>query len=153
MKRSGFSRPAPKPVKTIEYQPCPRAVAVARADAPARISVPVPKEAAVRDEDYRRLIAALPCAWCGIQGHSVCAHANEGKGMGIKASDASAFPLCGPRPLNNGCHFLLDQSGGLTKEHRRELEALWGNKTRMNLREAARHDKDVMAVVQRTIGL
>ena len=50
--------PPPRPVKTIEYQPRSRAVAVAVADTRARMVVPVPKDNPIEHESYRRLVAA-----------------------------------------------------------------------------------------------
>lgn len=151
MRSRGFKRPPQREAKQVNHTPPPtRAVMMT---GPDRAWVPVPKANIVRDEGYLRLVASLPCCWCGIQRYSQAAHANEGKGMAIKASDVSAFPLCGPRPLSTGCHWLFDQGGRLTKERRRELEELWGNKTRMNLREAARNDCEAMVIVRRVIGL
>jgi hypothetical protein len=143
----------PRPAKQIDYTPRPRATAVARADAPALACVPVPKQNPARDKPYLRLVASLPCCWCGAHGRSQAAHANQGKGMGIKASDASAFPLCTDGFSERGCHSRLDQSGTLTKEVRRELEELWGNQTRMKLRALANTDAKVRAIVERVIGL
>jgi hypothetical protein len=47
---------------------------------------------------------------------TVCAaHRNEGKGMGIKVSDALCVALC------YECHYTLDMGKELTKEERREM--------------------------------
>jgi len=43
------------------------------------------------------------------------AHRNEGKGMGIKVSDALVAPLCW------GCHYILDQGKQLSREERRDF--------------------------------
>ena len=57
-----------------------------------------------------------PCSFCGVEdGTIVAAHRNEGKGMGIKVSDALTTPLC------FYCHSLVDQGKGLTREERREM--------------------------------
>ena len=69
----------------------------------------VPKEAPARSESYRRAVAALPCIHCGIAGHSQHAHANAGKGLGLKTDDRAGFPLCAPRPGIEGCHARFDQ--------------------------------------------
>lgn len=53
-----------------------------------------PKSKPVRSEPYRRLVASLGCAMCGVEGASQAAHPNAGKGLGIKASDLLCFPLC-----------------------------------------------------------
>jgi hypothetical protein len=58
----------------------------------------------------------LPCGNCGSQdGTVVAAHRNQGKGMGIKNSDALVAALC------YRCHFQLDQGGALNKEQKRSL--------------------------------
>lgn len=85
----------------------------------------VPKTEVVRSEAYRRLVAALPCARCGIEGHSQCAHSNQaadGKGMARKASDLATFPLCCARWGFIGCHAKHDQSVGMTVAGRKQLE-------------------------------
>lgn len=63
-----------------------------------------PKVPKVRSEPYRRYIASLPCYRCGIHGYSQAAHADEGKGMGLKTDDLTCYPLCGPRTGEPGCH-------------------------------------------------
>lgn len=157
MKRSGFKRkvPAPKPATQCTYTPRPRqpAKAVAANDGKARMVVPIPKPQPVRDPDYLRLVATLPCVWCGVRGFSQAAHANQGKGMATKSCDTTAMSLCGPRPDEVGCHALVDQGGVLTKDQRRELEELWGNQTRMKLRRLAQFDNGVRRIVERCIGL
>jgi hypothetical protein len=83
-----------------------------------------PKDKPVRSEAYRRLVAAMPCAICGIEGQSQAAHPNTGKGLGTKADDRLCFALCGPRPGEAGCHARFDQSGYMTKDERRAFEKL-----------------------------
>jgi hypothetical protein len=74
----------------------------------ARLTVPCPKEPApVRDEGYRRLVAALPCIICGIEGASQAAHGNAGKGRGMKTCDLTCFPAC--HEGANGCHRKWDE--------------------------------------------
>jgi hypothetical protein len=90
----------------------------------------VPKAQPVRDEEYRRWVASLACAHCGIEGYSQCAHGDEGKGMSIKSSDDTCYPACGPRPSEPGCHWLIGTSGTLGREERRDLEAKYGAQTR-----------------------
>ena len=67
------------------------------------------KDAPARSEAYRRIVAAMPCANCGIAGYSQHAHANAGKGKGIKTDDRMGFPLCAARPGVEGCHAAFDQ--------------------------------------------
>ena len=69
------------------------------------------KQKPVRDKAYRRWVASLPCAHCGLEGHSQAAHADQGKGMGIKASDTECFPLCADRLGVQGCHSIIGASG------------------------------------------
>lgn len=77
----------------------------------------IPKIKPWRSEKHRRLVASLPCAQCGIEGSSQCAHANFGKGFGTKVSDILTFPLC------QTCHAHHDQGGmDRDKRHLREWE-------------------------------
>jgi hypothetical protein len=82
-----------------------------------------PKANIVRSESYRRWVASLPCIACGYEGASQAAHANFGKGLGMKTSDLTCFPLCGPHGYHQGCHVVHDQCIGMTRDERRELEA------------------------------
>jgi hypothetical protein len=97
----------------------------------ARISTtikPCPKAILLRDENYRRAVAILPCFNCGIEDYSQAAHADEGKGLGIKSSDETCYPLCADRPGVVGCHTLIGASGTYSREARREFEkqaAVW----------------------------
>jgi hypothetical protein len=125
--------PAPRPAKTIDYVPRPRAFERDHAASADKMARPVPKANPVRDEAYRRLVAALPCAHCGVAGLSQAAHADEGKGLGLKACDLTCFPLCGPRPSEPGCHWLIGTSGRIPRDERRELEARYGAQTRAKL--------------------
>lgn len=68
-----------------------------------------PKEGALSCEAYRRLVASLPCAWCGIAGSSQHAHENLGKGWGLKVDDRRGLPLCCDQPGRAGCHPAFDQ--------------------------------------------
>ena len=70
---------------------------------------PVNKDAPVRSEAYRRAVASLPCAYCGIEGYSQHAHENDGKGARMKVDDRRAMPLCCTRPGIEGCHVAFDQ--------------------------------------------
>lgn len=94
----------------------------------------VHKDAPVRSEAYRRAVASLPCAICGIYGYSQAAHANTGKGMGLKACDLTLFPACCARPGEQGCHARLDQGALFTKAVRRELEPAWAADTQRKVR-------------------
>lgn len=79
----------------------------------------------MKSEQHRRNVASLPCAECGIEGYSQCAHANGyeyGKGRGMKSSDLATFPLCCTRIGVVGCHEKHDQLRGMTKDEARERE-------------------------------
>lgn len=63
-----------------------------------------------RSEALRRAVADLPCARCGIEGYTQSAHVGgvaDGKGMGIKVSDARIAALCADRPGVRGCHSIV----------------------------------------------
>ena len=70
---------------------------------------------AFRSESFRRLVASLPCQHCGAHGRTQAAHRNEGKGMGIKTSDALVAALCFE------CHAELDNGKSMTKVERRDF--------------------------------
>ena len=89
-----------------------------------------PKENPVRSEKYRRIVAALPCAHCGQQGWIQAAHADEGKGMGIKSDDRTCYPACVQ------CHALLGSSGTYNREERRAFESRYGRETRAKIFKA-----------------
>ena len=89
-----------------------------------------PKKVSYRSEKLRRAVAALPCVCCGREGMTQAAHANQGKGMGIKAPDSWLAALCAE------CHAALDQGGILPKEERRAFEMEMIAKTYVALIEA-----------------
>lgn len=67
-----------------------------------------------RSEKWLKTMRELPCGVCGVDdGTVVAAHRNEGKGMGLKVSDALVIPLCFT------CHRELDQ-GKDSREHKRD---------------------------------
>lgn len=90
--------------------------------------IAVCKEKAIESEPYRRLVAQLPCMWCGTEGYSQHAHLNYGKGLGMKTDDRTGFPLCCSRPGVEGCHVAYDnyrllESGGREAHREYGLEA------------------------------
>ena len=104
-RREGVSSVTPvAPALPVAPLARPANYASAAARAPARS-----KSTPLRSEAYRRAVAALPCIHCGIAGHSQHAHANAGKGLGLKTDDRAGFPLCAPRPGIEGCHARFDQ--------------------------------------------
>lgn len=69
-----------------------------------------------RSANLLKLIREAPCGNCGASDGTVCAaHRNEGKGMGLKVSDALVAPLCFT------CHKELDQGKDMTREERRDF--------------------------------
>lgn len=130
MKRSGFKRPV------YERKPPSPPVPITRGR-PAVITgevVSAQKEEPVRSEEYRRLVAALPCILCGSVGSSQAAHPNTGKGAGIKADDRLCFPLCADTIGRVGCHTRFDQGAIFTKDERRDQETVWGLQTQAQIR-------------------
>lgn len=134
MRRTGFARkpyaPARAPVVPIPAEVTQR-IRYAESAANAQ---PMAKDQPARHERYRRIVAALSCACCGIAGHSQAAHPNEGKGMGLKADDRLCFPMCADRPGERGCHSLLDQGALYPRDDRRRFERLAGDRTRATVR-------------------
>ncbi|CAJ0698043.1 hypothetical protein [Ralstonia mannitolilytica] len=68
-----------------------------------------------RDRKLLSVIHELPCMNCGIHGMTQAAHRNEGKGMGIKTSDALVAALC------VDCHRELDSGKNWLREERRDF--------------------------------
>lgn len=156
MRRTGFKskiQARPRNDRSDEFasfQARPRPMAVAM-QADARACVPVPKEPKpLRDDGYRRLVASLPCALCGIHGSSQCAHPNADKAKGRKACDLLTFPLC--HAGANGCHSAWDsyQVGGRHVQAFREVE--FATQTQAALIDLARLDSKARAVLMR-VGL
>lgn len=85
-----------------------------------------PKISRLRSEKHRRNVSQLACVCCGREGPSQVAHANFGKGMGLKACDTQTFPMC------PDCHRYHDTSG-IPKEKRRQLEVVYVDRTRAEL--------------------
>lgn len=99
-------------------------------------SAPRPKSEPVRSEPYRRLVAAMPCKACGIQGCSQAAHPNSGKGLGIKTSDLDCFALCCDRPGVPGCHGRFDRYEFGGKHAQALMEQAWAADTRRQIAAA-----------------
>ena len=113
-------------------QACPRSAVVATVTG---MAPPVHKDNPLRSEAFRRAVAGLACAHCGIQGYSQHAHSNEGKGVGLKTDDRTGFPLCCTRPGIEGCHVAFDQyrllPGG--REAHRAAARTWAANTRAEI--------------------
>lgn len=97
---------------------------------------PRPKANAWRCEAYRRLVASMACAQCGRGGPSQAAHADMGKGAGIKADDRTCYPACADGPMRQGCHALIGASGMFTRDQRRVIEQNHARKTREAIRQS-----------------
>lgn len=98
----------------------------------------IAKDDVCRSEAYRRLVAALPCKYCGRSGNSQCAHGNTSKGTGIKTDDRYSFPLCtvhfdAAGDMVLGCHERFDCGGLFSKAVRREIEPVWAADTRRHI--------------------
>ncbi len=93
-----------------------------------------------RSESYRRFVSQQPCFACGIEGYSQAAHANVGKGLGMKVSDLNTFPLCGPRWGLMGCHYQHDNLIDMTRDMRREAEARYIERMHQIAREHGRKE-------------
>ena len=90
------------------------------------------KQSVVRSEPYRRLVAALPCKVCGIQGYSQAAHVPP-DGKGIKADDRETFALCCTRPGIPGCHVEFDQYRMFPKREAVTVGQAWATDTRRQI--------------------
>ncbi|AVQ84831.1 hypothetical protein C4F17_26845 [Variovorax sp. PMC12] len=108
----------------------PRHAVMARPPAVIRA---IPKTLPQRSEPYLRLVAALPCAHCGLHGHSQAAHANKGKAKGGKTDDRTCFPLCADRPGVLGCHTRFDQYKLFPRELAARRADEWGHDTRQHI--------------------
>lgn len=127
LRRTGFKRKYPERAPREEsagWLIKPRAVEPVRATMrPAiRFTEPILKDNPVRSESYRRYVAALPCWRCSLEGYSQAAHADEGKGLALKACDLTCYPACGPHDGLPGCHHFIGTSGSISREDRRALE-------------------------------
>ena len=102
----------------------------------------IPKSQPVRNEAYRRLVAALPCVICGIAGQSQAAHGSGAgtavcKGMGIKSCDLTCAPFCVPH------HQQLDQGAMFTKAVRHALEPAWAADTQRRIHAMGKWPKAI----------
>ena len=133
----GFKRPTwtPKPCKVIEYEPRPRAAAVAVADTRARMVVQVPKadkakpgKAAPTAEERAWLdwIVGYGCVACRIDGFGVVPpavhHILRG---GLRMGHLYSLPLCDPGHHQNG------QARGLVSRHpwKAQFEQRYGSES------------------------
>lgn len=132
MIRTGFKRPAYERVRSYPSaipESQRRSASFTRADEPAAA---IEKDAPVRSEAYRRLVAALPCINCQRIGHSQHAHTNgAAKGKSIKNDDRDAMPLCADDYGLLGCHSRFDRYAlFLDRDEHRRMGAQWAAQTR-----------------------
>jgi len=100
------------------------------------------KQAALRSDGYRRLVASMPCIVCGKAGRSQACHMNGGGGA-TKHDDRLIFPACADEPGRRGCHMVHDQGGQIEKVERRRLEARYVLATVNALFVAERWPEDI----------
>lgn len=125
-----WSRPAPR-VRQWEGGPItPRDTVKCANRLSAQPVQPILKSEPVRDEAYRRLVAALPCINCRIEGFSQAAH-GPSLGRGIKCSDLEIFPLCSVG--GKGCHQAYDEYRLYGRAERDAAGAMWADRTRSEL--------------------
>ena len=91
-----------------------------------------PKTPRVLDKKYRRLVASLPCARCGVYGRSQAAHPRV-LGGAMKAHDTLCVPLCADSYGVRGCHSLVDQSVLGTVEEIGAMFVQWDIETKAKL--------------------
>lgn len=132
-KRPLYQRPPPsKPTKALRGV---RAVI-------EQTVIAQPKENAVYSEPYRRLVAAMPCRYCGVQGYSQAAHPPP-TAKGRKEDDRTTFALCSTRPGVLGCHVAFDQ---YKLFHRADVDVManrWGTETRAEILAAGQWPKNL----------
>jgi hypothetical protein len=93
---------------------------------------PMPKDAPVRSEAYRRLVAAMPCKYCGRVGRSQAAHPPP-DGKAIKHDDRLCFALCADELGRKGCHPRFDQYELFPHDEALRMAAHWGEETRVEI--------------------
>lgn len=113
---------------------------------PEKLITAHPKDEIVRSEPYRRLVAAIPCANCGISGFSQAAHLPP-EGKAIKVSDLDTFPLCTVHPagaaMAEGCHAQFDQYRLIPKEQMRPTARRWIRATQRAILKAGTWPKRI----------
>ena len=103
-----------------------------------------PKQSAERSEPYRRLVSAMPCKACGIQGYSQAAHVPT-DGRGIKQDDRLTFALCCVRVGIPGCHQDFDQYRMFPSDAARTVGQAWATDTRRAIMASGKWPKKLPA--------
>ena len=77
----------------------------------------------MRDQKHLAFLRTLPCAACGKPPPSEAHHSTAHRaGLGTKAGDLDAFPLCGGPA---GCHVAFHSARGRFRGWDREARRLW----------------------------
>lgn len=135
MRRTGFARKVYTPAPPAPLRPVERRSTYAGA-VTLRL---VPKEEPRQHAGYMNLVRAMACMHCGHPPRSDFAHADQGKGQGIKTDCRRGFPLC------RACHHLIGSTGKLGRDERRRLEAEYGARTRAAVQAAGQWPKKLPA--------
>jgi hypothetical protein len=138
MKFSSFKRPAYTRPPVSAARPIRQVTPTVFTD----LVMTRPKEDAVRSEPYRRLVAAMPCKACGIQGYSQAAHLPT-EGKGIKQDDRLTFPLCCTRPDITGCHADYDQYRLFSRPVAMTVGRAWAADTRRQISATGQWPKNL----------
>ena len=128
-----FKRPQPKERQPMAWPGVQTFAPVTRCEGAGAAQ---PKTTLLRSKPYRQRVAALPCFNCGVEGLSQAAHSDEGKGLALKTSDDTCYPLCGPTPGNPGCHYRIGTAGMFSRDDRRKFENEAAADTRLKLATA-----------------
>jgi hypothetical protein len=104
--------------------------------------VSFPKSTPLRSEPYRRLVAAMACKSCGIQGYSQAAHVPP-DGRGLKQDDRLTFALCCVRPGIAGCHQDFDQWRMFPRAMAVTVGQAWAADTRRYIEAAGKWPKSL----------
>jgi hypothetical protein len=109
-----------------------------------------PKPDSLQHEGYMRLVRTFPCEHCGRAGPSEFAHADQGKGQGIKSDCRIGTSLCKWRsPEEPGCHWLIGTKRIYPKAQRRELEEQMAARTRARVIAAGQWPKNLPMLEER----
>lgn len=121
LRRSSFKRQVYVPPPAAPLRPPQRWIVTTPV---LDLSTPYPKESVIQHQGFMDLVRDMPCAHCGHPPRSDFAHADTGKGCGIKTDCRRGFPLC------RSCHHLIGSTGKLGREERRRLELEYSASTR-----------------------
>lgn len=100
-----------------------------------------------RSEPYRRYVASLPCYRCGLVGFSQAAHADEGKGMGLKTDDMTCYPLCSTSYGDPGCHEFVGRA--MDRDTRRTYEKAGAAWTQFELIRMSQEDRKLRELLMK----